>query len=165
MSESPDFMQKTKDTLAKRAGQTCSNPECRRPTSGAHSDDDKAVNLGEAAHIRAARKGQARYDSNMTDKQRSHISNGIWLCKECARKIDLDEKQYTVDLLHSWKNAHEDYIAEGKQSATPAREVRVSGGGIGGIIQNTGVGIGLDITQGGKGPAERITVEGEALGK
>jgi len=165
MSESPDFTQKTKDTLAKRAGQTCSNPECRKPTSSAHSEDDKAINLGEAAHIRAARKGQARYDPNMTDGKRSLISNGIWLCKECARKIDLDEKRYTIDLLHSWKKTHEDYIAKGKQSEAPAREVRVSDGGIGSVIQNTGGGIGLDVTQDGKGPAERITVVGEGIGE
>jgi hypothetical protein len=165
MSEGPDFTQKTKDTLAKRAGQTCSNPECRRPTSGAHSEDDKAINLGEAAHIKAARIGQARFDSNMTDRQRSHISNGIWLCKECARKIDLDEKHYIEDLLQRWKNEHEDYIAKGKSAETPTREVKVSDGGIGSIIQNAGSGIGLDVTHNGKGSAERITVEGEGIGE
>jgi hypothetical protein len=165
MSEGPDFTQKTKDTLAKRAGQTCSNPECRRLTSSAHSEDDKAINLGEAAHIKAARKGQARFDPNMTDEQRSHISNGIWLCKECARKIDLDENRYTVDLLHSWKNEHEDYIIKGKPAETPTREVKVSDGGIGSIIQNAGSGIGLDVTHNGKGSAERITVEGEGIGE
>jgi hypothetical protein len=165
MSESPDFTQKTKDVLAKRAGQTCSNPDCRKPTSGAHSENDKAINLGEAAHIKAARKDQARFDHNMTDKQRSHISNGIWLCKECARKIDLDEKRYTVEVLHSWRNEHEDYIAKGKPTEAPAREVRVSGGGTGSIIQNTGSGIGLDVTHKGKGPAEQITVEGEGIGE
>jgi hypothetical protein len=165
MLESPDFTQKTKDTLAKRAGQTCSNPECRRPTSSAHSEDDKAINLGEAAHIRAARKGKARYDQNMTDGQRRLISNGIWLCKECARKIDLDEKRYTADLLCNWKKAHEDYIAEGKQPEAPVREIRVSDGGIGSVVQNTGVGIGLEVTQDGKGPAEKITVVGEGIGE
>jgi len=165
MSENPDFTQKTKDTLAKRAGQTCSNPDCRRPTSGAHSEDDKAINLGEAAHIKAARKDQARFDSSMTDEQRSHISNGIWLCKECARKIDLDEIRYTVDLLRGWKKEHEAYIANGKPADNPTREVKVSGGGIGSVIQNDGSGIGLDVTYNGKGSAERITVEGTGIGE
>lgn len=117
MPQGPDFIQKTKDTLAKRAGQVCSNPSCCRRTSGPHTEDDKAINLGEAAHIRAARKGGARYDPNMTDEERSDILNGIWLCRECARKIDLDEKKYPVDLLHSWKKEHEDFIVSGKPIA------------------------------------------------
>lgn len=116
MTRGPDFIKSTKETLAKRAGQICSNPECGRFTSGPHTEQDKAINLGEAAHIKAARKGQARYDPNMTDEERRDISNGIWLCKECARKIDLDETKFTVDLLNRWKKEHEDYIAAGKSS-------------------------------------------------
>lgn len=79
-----------------------------------HSDETKAINLGEAAHIRAARPGQARYDANMTDKQRGAISNGIWLCKECARRIDVDEAKYSVSLLVEWKEKHEKWVSDGK---------------------------------------------------
>jgi DNA-directed RNA polymerase subunit RPC12/RpoP len=164
MAQVPDFTQKTKEILAKRAGQICSNPDCRKNTSGPHTEDDKAINLGEAAHIKAARKGQARYDPNMTDDERSDISNGIWLCKECARKIDLDETKYKVDLLYIWKKEHEDYISSGKPIEA-TREIEVSDGGIGSIIQNTSSGIGLDITHRGRGPAERITVKGEGVGE
>jgi hypothetical protein len=85
-------------------------------TSGPHTQEDKSINLGEAAHIKAARKGQARYDPEMTDDERANINNGIWLCKECARKIDLDEKKYTVSLLNEWKTKHEKYILNGKPS-------------------------------------------------
>lgn len=165
MSQSPDFIQKTKDTLAKRAGQLCSNPDCRKATSGPHTEEDKSINLGEAAHIRAARKGQARFDPNMTDDERSNILNGIWLCKECARKIDLDEKKYTIELLHGWKKEHEVYIASGKPMPAATREILVSDGGTGSIIQNTGSGIALDIEHKGRGSAERITVEGEGIGE
>ena len=110
----PDFSEKTKQTLAKRAGQVCSNPDCRSTTSGPHSAEDKAVNLGEAAHIKAARQGQARFEPTMTDEQRCHISNGIWLCRTCARKIDLDEAKYPVALLLQWKTKHEKWISSGK---------------------------------------------------
>ena len=99
MTSGPDFSEPTKQTFAKRAGQVCSNARCRKPTSGPHSDESKAVNLGEAAQIRAARPGGARYDANMTDQERAAISNGIWLCKKCARKIDLDETKYPVALF------------------------------------------------------------------
>ena len=114
MAKGPDFLKRTKQTLASRAGQVCSNPKCRKPTSGPHSDKNKALNLGEAAHIRAARKNQARYDPNMTDEERRDISNGIWLCIECARRIDRDEAQFSVELLMQWKEQHEKWISEGK---------------------------------------------------
>ncbi len=101
----------------------------------------------------------------MTDEERSDISNGIWLCRECARRIDLDEKRYPVELLHGWKRKHEDYIASGKPHAIAAREVTVRDGGIGSVIQNVGDGIGLDLVHSGKGPAERIEVEGSGIGE
>lgn len=164
MSVSPDFPENTKQTLAKRAGQVCSNPDCRKPTSGPHSEADKSVNLGEAAHIRAARQNQARYDPNMTDKQRSDISNGIWLCRECARKIDLDEAKYPVQILKEWKRTHEEWIAAGKPT-NAGRGVIVKNGGIGSTITNEGPGIGVDIQHHGKGPAERIVVEGKGVGE
>ena len=164
MTAGPDFSEETKKTLAKRAGQVCSNPDCRRPTSGPHSDEKKAVNLGEAAHIRAARKGQARYDPNMTDEERRDISNGIWLCSTCARKIDRDEEKYTVELLNKWKKEHEDWISKGKPDGA-LREVIVKNGGTGSIVSNEGPGIGLDVQHHGKGPAERIIVDGSGVGE
>lgn len=163
MTSGPDFSEITKQTLAKRAGQTCSDPECRRPTSGPHSDETKAVNLGEAAHIHAARLG-ARYDINMTNEQRRAISNGIWLCEECARKIDVDEAKYPVSLLEQWKKNHEKWVLDGKPEVA-GREVLVKNGGIGGVVRNEGPGIGLDIQHTGKGPAERIIVEGSGIGE
>jgi hypothetical protein len=162
---SPDFTRYTKDALAKRAGQTCSNPNCRRRTSGAHSEKDKAINLGEAAHIRAARLGP-RYDSNMTDKERRDISNGIWLCRECARLIDIDDTKYTAELLISWKQQNEETFRNSKSSDnSPAREINVKDGGVGSIIQNTGEGIAVDVSHSGKSPAEKITVEGSGIGE
>ena len=164
MISGPDFTEATKQALAKRAAQVCSNPDCRRPTSGPHSDESKAINLGEAAHIQAARLGQARYNANMTDEERAVISNGIWLCKECARKIDVDEAKYPVVLLAEWKSMHEKWISDGKPEPT-GREILVKNGGIGGVISNEGQGIGLDIQHTGKGPAERIVVEGSGIGE
>jgi hypothetical protein len=114
MAKGPDFLKPTKDTLAKRAGQICSNPDCRKRTSLPHTDENKAVNIGQAAHIRAARKGKARYDQNMTDEDRRAISNGIWLCTECAGMIDRDEAKYPVELLIKWKKEHEKWISDGK---------------------------------------------------
>jgi len=44
-----DFQTQTKELLAKRVGNRCSNPGCRQPTSGPHDDPNRAVNLGVAA--------------------------------------------------------------------------------------------------------------------
>jgi len=41
-----DFSKQTVETLAKRVNNHCSNPGCRRPTSGPNTDPDKATNMG-----------------------------------------------------------------------------------------------------------------------
>tara|TARA_B100000929_G_scaffold5347_1_gene4503 strand:+ start:517 stop:705 length:189 start_codon:yes stop_codon:yes gene_type:complete len=52
-----DFTKKTKEILAKRVGLLCSNPKCKKPTSGPNSDQNKSTNIGVAAHITAASVG------------------------------------------------------------------------------------------------------------
>jgi hypothetical protein len=129
MAKGPDFSTTTAKTLAKRAAESCSNPDCPNITSGPHSEEVKAINLGEAAHIKGARPGSKRYDPSMTDEQRRHISNGIWLCRSCARKIDTDEARFPVELLHGWKREHERAIREGRlysQTVTAMSQVTIS---------------------------------------
>ena len=107
MNKRDDFSQKTIDTLCERVGGKCSNPKCRRETKDPHSDPQKRISLGEAAHITAAAEGGPRYNPDLTPEERSSIENGIWLCRSCARMIDSDESIYTVELLKSWKYAAE----------------------------------------------------------
>jgi hypothetical protein len=102
------FTKETIATLAKRAGYICSNPYCRANTVGPHSEESRAVVLGEAAHIRGAEPGSARHDLSMTPAERKNIVNGIWLCRKCARLIDADEMKYTVEVLYNWKRLHEE---------------------------------------------------------
>jgi hypothetical protein len=75
-----DFKADVKELLAKRAGMKCSNPNCRRPTSGPQEDPNKALNIGVAAHISAASKRGPRYDSRISPQERRSEANGIWLC-------------------------------------------------------------------------------------
>ncbi len=103
-----EFLQKTKDTLAKRVGTHCSNPQCWKLTSGPRDDPEKTVNIGVAAHITAAEVGGPRFDSSLSVRQRSSISNAIWLCQNCSKLIDNDECRYTVDLLRQWKTLAEE---------------------------------------------------------
>lgn len=102
-----NFSKKDIEILRTRVANRCSNPECRVVTTGPNYNQDKATILGDAAHICAASKGGPRYDPQMTSKERKSINNAIWLCKNCARKIDVDSKSYSVELLHEWKKMAE----------------------------------------------------------
>src|SRR5262249_29869628 len=103
-----EFPKTVAQTLAKRVGNRCSNPVCRRRTSGPHTEDNKALNVGGAAHIAAASPGRPRDDPSMTPDQRRGIGNGVWLCQSGAKLVDNDEARYTKEVLLRWKQAAED---------------------------------------------------------
>ncbi|EGK00083.1 hypothetical protein [Dysgonomonas gadei] len=102
-----DFSKITKEILAKRVSFKCSNPNCKKITIGAHSVDDKIINLGVACHITAAAKGGPRFCEEITQEQRKSIQNGIWLCQNCAKLIDTDINKYSYDELIKWKSLAE----------------------------------------------------------
>lgn len=112
MANRDDFASGTKQALRERAANICSSPHCLKLTIGPHSDAAKALQTGCAAHIHAAAKGGPRYDENQTPEERRHISNGIWLCRECGQIVDSDESDHTPDQLRKWKADHEAMIAE-----------------------------------------------------
>ena len=105
-----DFDRSVKETLARRVGDRCSNPDCGRILSGPHTDPTKFVNLGIAAHITAASPKGPRYDPSLTPTQRSDIANGIFLCQNCAKLIDNDPAKYPVSLLLEWKSCAEEEV-------------------------------------------------------
>ncbi len=102
-----NFAKKTIDTLANRVGVRCSNPGCRKLTTGPREDCEYIVNIGVGAHITGASRGGPRYDESLTDEQRSSSENGIWLCQNCAKLVDNDTDRYTVELLRDWKETAE----------------------------------------------------------
>lgn len=103
----PDFSKKTVDTVAKRAGYRCSNPDCGVLTVGPNSTDSQVTLIGEAAHIIGARPNSKRYEIRLTDSARADITNAIWLCRNCHGLIDSDDQRFTSDLLYSWREKHE----------------------------------------------------------
>lgn len=107
MNDRDDFSSQVKDVLAKRVGYRCSNPACRKPTSGPQADPAKAINLGVAAHLTAASPGGPRYDPTLTPEARSAESNGLWLCQNCAKLIDSDVIRYPLEVLRAWKTVAE----------------------------------------------------------
>lgn len=122
-----DFDDKTKDVLARRVGLRCSNPKCRKLTGGPQTNSSKAINVGVAAHITAASSGGPRYDINLSQEQRKSSENGLWLCQNCAKLIDSDERRYTVEILRNWKDQSEDLalreLEEKTQQRTPNIEI------------------------------------------
>ena len=110
MNSPSRFSETTERTLAQRAGHLCSNPFCKAKTTGPHDDKDKTVSLGEAAYIRGANPGSARYVAAMLPEERRVITNGIWLCRNCAKLIDEDPIVYSVERLFKWKREHESTI-------------------------------------------------------
>ncbi len=107
MTARDEFKKLVVSHLASRAGHRCSNPECRRETSGPESTEDGSVNIGVAAHITAAAPGGPRFDPHLSSTQRSSIANGIWLCQSCAKLIDSDESRFTKVVLLVWKASAE----------------------------------------------------------
>lgn len=102
-----DFSQHTLDVLAKRVGIRCSNPDCRKPTTGPRSESTKIINIGVGAHITAAAPGGPRFDPNLTSEERKSPDNGIWLCQNCAKLVDNDTDRYNVNSLQDWKQLSE----------------------------------------------------------
>lgn len=102
-----DFKLNVKESLAKRVCYICSNPNCRKPTSGPHSEPERTISIGVAAHITAAAPGGKRYNPALTSEERKSINNGVWLCQSCSRLIDTDEQRYSVELLEKWRRQAE----------------------------------------------------------
>ena len=122
---SADFVAATVQTVAKRAANICSNPDCGALTSGPAADETRAVNVGEAAHIYGARLKAARYNGAMADGERSAITNAIWLCRNCHKLIDADAMRFPAELLFEWRREHERVVTEslGKAGAVLRQKV------------------------------------------
>lgn len=118
----PEFSPTTKNALARRVGLRCSNPDCRRLTSGPAAQPGKVLGIGVAAHITAASPGGPRYNASLTDDQRSLFENGIWLCGTCHLLVDGDKTTYPVSLLLSWREKAERTALQELQDAGCAPE-------------------------------------------
>ena len=103
-----EFTPRTKGILEKRAGMKCSRPSCEIVTGGPNVDSDSSRNLGVAAHITAASPEGPRYDPALSEDERRSPRNGIWLCQTCAKEVDSDVKEFTVEVLLAWKRTADD---------------------------------------------------------
>lgn len=133
MAGRDEFTGKTKRVLAEQAGQRCSNPDCGRSTAGpSDADSKKSTLFGKAAHITAAAKGGPRYNAKLTSEERKSPENGIWLCAECADRVDKkeNEPQFPETLLRHWKQFYAsgtgtDYASSQDRARYPVRRLRI----------------------------------------
>ena len=112
MSDRDDFPEKVKRIVAQRAAYFCSRPECRKLTIGPHSDPEKALSDGVAAHICAASPGGPRFDATQTEDERRSLDNAIWLCHSCSDLVDKDEQAFPKEVLRKWKCLHNKFISD-----------------------------------------------------
>jgi hypothetical protein len=118
-----DFPRSVRLSLAHRVGLLCSNPACRAHTTGPQTDPLKIIDVGVAAHITAAASGGPRFDAALTDRERRGVSNGIWLCQNCAKLIDSDVARFTATVLRGWKLSAE-WEAKRRIGKTNIRQTR-----------------------------------------
>jgi phage baseplate assembly protein W len=108
MADRDGFSKRTVSDVALRASHRCSLPDCQRHTAGPGDESSSAVAIiGEAAHICAASPGGKRYVESMSQDERSHINNAIWLCVTHARLIDRDAVTFSIERLREIKLNHE----------------------------------------------------------
>jgi hypothetical protein len=128
--ERDEFSQNTKRLLQGRVANLCSNPACRKNTSGPNADNSKVSIVGVAAHISAAAQGGPRFNSLLTTEDRKDFSNGIWLCQNCARLIDVDAEIYNENVLVEWKiqgEAHARKLLERSNSSLEIQPENMEG--------------------------------------
>ncbi|EAY3717294.1 hypothetical protein FGS56_20070 [Salmonella enterica] len=123
-----EFPEKTKKILQERVANRCSNPGCNCLTSGPNYDAEKATRIGVAAHITAAAPNGPRFNPSLSSEERKHISNGIWLCQNCAKLIDSDELTYTEHVIRSWKSETECRIRHELEGGNiPSEDIELRG--------------------------------------
>ena len=105
-----EFSTDTKLRIGRRSAFLCAI--CRATTFGPRAEKQNSyTNVGCAAHIAAASKGGARYDTLPENSpERSRVSNGIWLCRIHGEVIDADVITWTAKKLHEIKKEHESFV-------------------------------------------------------
>jgi hypothetical protein len=96
----------TKLLLAFRSGGQCAFPGCGTLLT-VEGDKSKPVVIGEAAHIAGEKEDAARFDLAMTDGQRDHYNNLVYLCSNHHTQIDKQEADFSTERLHEIKAEHE----------------------------------------------------------
>ncbi len=96
--------------LLQRSGNRCAFPYCRRVLTAEDSPPDRAVILGEIAHIVAESPDGPRGDSPLSPAERNKYENLILLCNVHHQQIDDQPQTYTIERLQQIKQDHEAWV-------------------------------------------------------
>ncbi len=112
-----DVTYPTKLVLAFRSGNRCAFPGCDRALTVDGGQQSAPAVIGEAAHIAGEKPGAARYDESMSDPQRNHCDNLIYLCCNHHTQIDKQGDDFSVEALLVMKAEHERRIRQATHNA------------------------------------------------
>jgi len=88
-----------------QCGGFCQNPDCNRPLF--RNVGDEQVSIANVAHIIGHGSAGPRSDHLLAEHiDKDGINNLIMLCLECHKIIDVLEKRFRIEEIHSWKSAH-----------------------------------------------------------
>jgi hypothetical protein len=95
-----------------RAAGRCEFDGCNRAVFKSPVTQEQ-VNISEKAHIYSFSEKGPRGHGPLTKKQINQLSNLMLVCHDCHKKIDQDKRgeRYSAELLHEWKDEHEQRIA------------------------------------------------------
>lgn len=106
---SGNILARDQKILCVRSGGRCAIPECRKEII-IKTPGDRESFIGEMAHIKGEKEGAARFDPNMTDKERNSYDNLILVCGNHHKTIDDQKNTYTVEKLVEIKKQHEEWV-------------------------------------------------------
>ena len=89
--ERSNFSKAVTRIIFERAGSHCSLPTCGQIAMGPSGQTQHSANIGVAAHIFSASPKGPRGQGGLSDKELALPENGIWLCANHARLIDVNK--------------------------------------------------------------------------
>nr|WP_321353131.1 ABC-three component system protein [uncultured Methanoregula sp.] len=99
-----------------RARSLCSICRCRLDKE---KESGEFFTIGINAHIKGENPTAARFDPNMSDKERQNYDNLILLCPTHHEEIDKHPEKFTVSSLQQIKKRHEEFILDSIASEIP----------------------------------------------
>lgn len=104
MAEDAKRKAPSKDTVQElfaKSGNQCAHPDCDQRLYDADGNY-----IAQMCHIEAAESGGPRFNGNMTNEDRRHVSNLMLMCYR-HHVLTNDENKYTVERLRQMKADHE----------------------------------------------------------
>lgn len=114
--------EKTKIMLWGRSVYRCNYPDCRCRLFVDETRTDDPTLIGEICHIVARQEAGPRGESTLTTEQRDRYANLILLCRNHHKIIDDNPDEYSVEVLHTMKEQHEQWVEDSLPDYDPRKQ-------------------------------------------